>query len=572
MKKLFIPSVLLLFCLNIHAQSPAWLWSKSMGSTTNDFAYSIAADGAGDIYTVGTFAGTVDFDPGPGVFNKTAIGSHDIYILKLDASGNFLWANTIGGTNWDEALSVVLDLQGNIYITGDFSDIVDFDPGIGTFILTAAGGSDIFICKMDASGNLIWAKRMGGTGDDSGTSISLDGMGNIYTTGYFIGTVDMDPGTGVYNLTSSGSVFISKLDNAGNFIWAKAFGGLWGTGANAMTVESSTGDVYLTGSFVGTVDFDPSAASLIYTSAGNEDLYISKFDSMGNLVWAKATGGPIDEAGYSIALDATGNVYTTGDFSYATIDFDPGAGVFNMTANGGDVFITKYNSAGAFTWAKQFTGLSSNYASGYGLIVDPINGDLYTIGSFYGDVDFDPGVGNFTLISNNSSDVFVSKLDSAGNFAWVKAAGGTWDDEGHALAISPTGYIYVAGFFPSPTIMFGNNTLVNADNTGLTNDIFIAKLSNVVTGIDNISRKENISVYPNPSSGKFIIAMPANSVITNIEILDMMGKLTPFSSAISQVNEMKQINIKLKNSEEGIYIVRISTPLYTEIKRLVVVE
>ena len=215
---------------------------------------------------------------------------------------------------------------------------------------------------------------------------------------------------------------------------------------------------------------------------------------------------------------------------------------------------------------------SSNFGIGYGLIVDPINGDIYTTGSFYGDVDFDPGVGNFTLISNNSSDVFVSKLDSAGNFAWVKAAGGTWDDEGHALAISPTGYIYVAGFFPSPTIMFGNNTLVNADNTGLTNDIFIAKLSNVVTGIDNISRKENISVYPNPSSGKFIIAMPANSVITNIEILDMMGKLTPFSSAISQVNEMKQINIKLKNSEEGIYIVRISTPLYTEIKRLVVVE
>ena len=574
MKKLFIPSVLLLFCLNINAQSPAWLWSKSMGSTTNDFAYSIAADNAGNIYTVGTFAGTVDFDPGPGVFNKTATGSHDIYIFKLDASGNFLWANTIGGTNWDEALSVVLDPQGNIYITGDFSDIVDFDPGIGTFNLTAATSSDIFICKIDASGNFIWAKRMGGTGDDSGTAIGLDGMGNIYTTGYFNGSADMDPGTGIYNVTSTGtySVFISKLDSAGSFIWAKAFGGLSGIGTNAMAVEPSTGDVYITGSFIGTVDFDPGATSLIYTSAGNEDLYISKFDSLGNLSWAKATGGPIDEGGYSIALDATGNVYTTGYFSYATIDFDPGAGVFNMTATGGDVFITKYNSGGTFNWAKQFAGLSSNFGIGYGLIVDPINGDIYTTGSFDGEVDFDPGVVNFTLISNNSSDVFVSKLDSAGNFAWAKAAGGTWDDEGHTLAISPTGYIYVAGYYPSPTIMFGSNTLVNANNTGLINDIFIAKLNNVVTGIVNVKGSENISIYPNPTSGNFTLSMRTNSTVPNIEIIDITGKPIPFSSEISQVGELKTVKIKLIKGEEGIYIFKISTPAFTEIKRVVVID
>lgn len=574
MKSFSIALVLFLFCFNIHAQSPSWLWSTSFGGTANDLAVSIVIDSAGDVYTVGTFAGTVDFDPGTAVFNKTAAGSQDIYISKLDASGNFLWANTIGGINWDEALSVVLDPQGNIYITGDFSDIVDFDPGSGTFNLNAATSNDIFICKMDAAGNFIWAKAMGGMGDDGGTAIALDGMGNIYTTGYFSASADMDPGTSIFNVTSTGTygVFITKLDNAGNFIWSKAFGGLSGVGTNAMAIEQSTGDVYITGSFLGTVDFDPAATSTIYTSAGNEDLYICKFDSSGNLLWAKATGGPINEGGYSIALDAAGNVYTTGYFSFATIDFDPGAGVFNMTANGADVFITKYNSAGAFNWAKQFAGLSSNFGIGYGLIVDPINGDIYTTGSFDGEVDFDPGVVNFTLISNNSSDVFVSKLDSAGNFAWAKAAGGTWDDEGHTLAISPTGYIYVAGYYPSPTIMFGSNTLVNANNTGLINDIFIAKLNNVVTGIVNVKGSENISIYPNPTSGNFTLSMRTNSTVPNIEIIDITGKPIPFSSEISQVGELKTVKIKLIKGEEGIYIFKISTPAFTEIKRVVVID
>ena len=190
-----------------------FVWAKRMGGTSYDIAYSIAIDAAGNVYTTGHFFETADFDPGAGVSNLTSAGSWDIFISKLDANGNFVWAKRMGGTSPDEANSIAIDASGNAYTTGFFNETVDFDPGAGVSNLTSAGEADIFISKLDANGNFVWAKRMGGTSVDKATSIAIDAAGNVYTTGYFYGTVDFDPGAGVSNLTSAGQVdiFISKL-------------------------------------------------------------------------------------------------------------------------------------------------------------------------------------------------------------------------------------------------------------------------------------------------------------------------------------------------------------------------
>src|SRR5674476_671097 len=129
-----------------------------------------------------------------------------LFFSSLQAQNvSLVWAKNMGGASDDYVNSIAVDASGNVYTTGYFLGTVDFDPGAGTYNLTSAGGYDIFISKLDASGNFVWAKNMGGASDDRGTSIAVDASGNVYTTGSFRGTADFDPGAGTYNLTSAGS-------------------------------------------------------------------------------------------------------------------------------------------------------------------------------------------------------------------------------------------------------------------------------------------------------------------------------------------------------------------------------
>ena len=190
-----------------------FVWAKKIGGTSDDKGYSIEVDAIGNVYTTGNFYGTSDFDPGNGTLNLTAVGANDVFINKLDASGNFIWAKNIGGTFNDTGYSIALDASGNVYTTGAISSIVDLDPGTGTFSPNFAGDFDIFVNKLDASGSFVWARRLGGSNDDRGYSIVVDATGNVYTIGNFQGTANFDLGVGTNNLTSSGGndVFVHKI-------------------------------------------------------------------------------------------------------------------------------------------------------------------------------------------------------------------------------------------------------------------------------------------------------------------------------------------------------------------------
>ena len=197
------------------ATSQDFVWAKQMGGTSYDQASLIALDAANNVYTTGLFEGIADFDPGIGVFNLISAGGRDVFISKLDAAGDFVWAKRIGDTGDDQALSINIDALGNIYTTGYFEGTVDFDPNSGIFNLISVGGRDIFLSKLDASGNFIWAIQMGGTNDDVGSRLTFDALGKLYISGHFKETADFDPGLGVVNLSSAGNddIFISKLSN-----------------------------------------------------------------------------------------------------------------------------------------------------------------------------------------------------------------------------------------------------------------------------------------------------------------------------------------------------------------------
>src|SRR5690554_6799470 len=159
----------------------------------------------------------------------------------------FDWAFATGGLNGATYnSSMALDDLGNIYSIGHFySGPVDFDPGSDILNLSSVGGLDIYVSKYDASGELVWANRIGGTEDNEGTAIAVDDSGNVYLTGNFQGTADFNPGSEVYNLTSNGvkDIFVCKLDSEGNFLWAKQMGGATNDTGHAIAVDNS-GDVY----------------------------------------------------------------------------------------------------------------------------------------------------------------------------------------------------------------------------------------------------------------------------------------------------------------------------------------
>jgi DNA primase len=320
-------------------------WTKTVGGTGTDWAYSVALDPSDNVYISGYFSNTVDFDPGAGTDNRTSAGSTDNVLTKYDASGNYQWTKTWGGTGDDRADFVTTDPSGSVYVGGVFSNTVDFDPGAGTDNRTSAGGLDVFLSKYDTSGNYQWTKTVGGTGTDYVNSVAVDSSGNVYAAGYYSNTVDFDPGAGVDNHTSAGSIdaFFSKYDASGNYQWTKTWGGTESDSSRSVTTNPS-GNVYVSGQFRTTIDFDPGAGTDNRTSAGSYEVFLTKYDTSGNYQWTKTWGGTGSDYTYSVAVDSSGKVYAAGHYSN-TVDFDPGAGVDNHTSAGGnDAFLTKFST------------------------------------------------------------------------------------------------------------------------------------------------------------------------------------------------------------------------------------
>ena len=274
------------------------MWAKQLTGGFS-YGYSISTDGGGNILVTGYFLGVVDFDPGASTYNLSSSGM-SVFILKLNSSGNFVWAKKIevklynGTSGADYHFIITTDSYGNVYSSSCFKDTVDFDPGPGVYNLISPY-DDIYILKLDAAGNFRWAKQFVGGNRVRSTSMATDTYGNVYTTGHFSYSPDFDPGPSTFSLGSSGSAtsFISKLDTSGSFVWAYKSSGLtWVEHVNPYSIcLNKSGDIFTTGVFNGTRDFDPdSTATFNITSIGNPDMYIHK---MSQCPWANVTpAGP----------------------------------------------------------------------------------------------------------------------------------------------------------------------------------------------------------------------------------------------------------------------------------------
>ena len=493
---------LLILSAKLVAQVPSFLLAKQFTGGTSNFCEgrAIGTDLAGNIYSTGNFYGTVDFDPGIGVFNLTsssATTEYNIYISKLDPLGNFLWAKKIGNSQWNEAFDIVVDNTGNCFITGNFNGTVDFDPGAGVFNLVdmtgltySEYGGDAFVCKLDASGNFVWAKQFGGANTEKGRTIDLDLSGNVYFSGSFEGTTDFDPGVGVFNLTgglvgSSYNSFITKLSPLGNYIWAKKLGSDHSIPYSIKI--SNSNDLYLTGLHTGTVDFDPNVGTFNITTLSpadpNEtDAFVLKLDLLGGFIWAKTFSGLGTCIGIDITVDDYGNIYSTGVYNNIS-DFDPGPSTFNILAPSTSfqsTYISKLSSLGNFIWAKKISTTLNSIS--HALSVDSCN-NIIVLGTFNGNGDFDPGVGVYNQSAVIGIDAFYCKLDPLGVFIWATQIGGIIDgyEDGNALYIDKNDNIYSTGKFWSASTDFDISSSTFSMNSNNSYAAFVQKLLNTGT-------------------------------------------------------------------------------------------
>jgi hypothetical protein len=358
------------------------------------------------------------------------------------------------------AEAVAMDTTGNSYVTGSFTGTISF----GSFHLTSPNPTfSAYVAKLDTGGNVVWAHTIASatsTNGDYGRGITVDSSGNVYVTGFYDGAATL----GGINLPNAGGydAFVTKLDNTGNFLWAKGFGGAQNDKGQHVAVDGA-GNVYTTGNYQGTANFGPSTT---LTSTGVVNIYVVKQDSAGNVVWAKSMGSndttdPLGQSGFGLALDGSGNIYTTGVFR--------GAGVFgavNLTSFGDvDSFVAKMDNSGTVLWAKQFGG--TGHDDGTSIAVDGA-GNVYATGDYVGSGSF----GGVTLTSAGLDDAYIARLDAAGTVAWAKSLGGSGADAGFGVAVDGAGNIYDTGIFQGTASVPGRGTLTSFGGF----DVFLVKL------------------------------------------------------------------------------------------------
>lgn len=414
---------------------PGPTWVRSGGGAGMDHGYGVAVDPVGNAYITGSFSVAASF--GPKVL--TSQGSSDVFVLKLNPSGDILWAVSAGGRLGDYGSGIAVDHRGGVLVTGFFFDRASF----GSSTLNAAGKEDIFVARLDASGAFSWAVSAGGNLGEYHSSIAADPViGGCTIAGTFSGQAFF----GGQGLTSAGKedIFVARLNQAGVFQWAVQGGGKSADYGHGIAINSA-GTNYLTGSFADQASF----GSFSLKSSGQEDAFVAVLDQGGKVIRAVKGGGARSDRGRSIAVDRQGFVTILGLFQDQA-GFD---GIKVKSAGREDLFIARWNPSDKFIWVRSAGGPSDETAGG---IASDAAGNSLITGSFQGSAVLGAG----SLTSSGGRDVMAVRLDSTGKFLWSASGGGSAEDLGHAAALNFAGQGFVVGSFVGQA-KFSSTTLTS---------------------------------------------------------------------------------------------------------------
>lgn len=527
-----------------------------LGSAGQEYGKCATTDRDGNIVIGMLFQNTIDFDPAAG---STVIGTPpgiDCAIAKFTPAGALVWARNWSGITGASANTVVtphglaVDGSNNVIAVGYFGlsgsatrATVDFDPGAGTLLLTNTGGWDSFIAKLDASGNIVWARTFGcitnSATDERAWDVAVNAAGELFVTGYFQGGYDLDAsaaGSNVVNSAGEKDIYVVKYDANGNHLWGFALNDT-GDSSNSLKETSvsldAAGRVYLMGHFNGTMNFNPFGSVSNLTSAGGSDLFIARYNSAGLLERAVRIGGTQDEVAPpgTMRIGPDGNVYLTGRFR-GVVDLNPGAGVFTVTNNSApaadDIFVVSLDGDFNFRWG--FALASDGALDGGHRVAFDSRTNLYVTGWFAGTTDFDGGEGVFNLTSmnaNGASDCFLAKYDRNGSFLWARVFGGSTTNAADlsipaGLTVDAADAAYITGQYYGTNVTFRPYHPAGALPNSLgQNDCFLVKyhadgqladhelrITSITAGSGNISI--NWRASPNLKLQRTTSPTPAN--------------------------------------------------------------
>ncbi len=459
-------------------------WTNVTSLEWPDSPDGIATDSDENVYLVGTFNVTRDFDPGAGTDSKTSAGASDIFLTKFNADGTYGYTKVFGGIGYESAFSLTIDVADNIYLSGTFTGTADFDPGAGTDNKTTSGGTNAFVTKFNADGTYAYTKTMGGTGYTRAGSVTTDPDNNVYAAGLFDGTADFDPGAGTDNKTTAGNndIFLTKINADGTYAYTKTMGST-GRDQPYSVVTDLNGNVFMAGYFRGTVDFDPGAGTDNKTSAGSSDIFLAKINADGTYAYTKTMGGTGSDDAQTVTVDQTGNVYLTGYFNSASADFDPGAGTDNKASAGGyDIFLTKINTDGTYGYTKTMGG-AQNDDYGYGIDTDQ-DDNVYISGYFESTTaDFDPGVDvDSHTTYTNTNEIFLTRINADGSYGYTKTLDNTDGNAfslnyyGNLVTVDKSNDIYLSGSFGG-VVDFDPTASTDNKDSGNDEFAFLTKLT-----------------------------------------------------------------------------------------------
>ncbi len=401
--------------------SGEFLWARGFGGTgLGDKAVvsAMAINPQGDLYLTGFF-NSDSFDPDPGLAQdiKPHHGQQDAFLVKMDSFGYYKWGLVWGGIGDDTGRDIALDSQGNVYITGCFEDIVDFDPGPADVKHISLEGFGTYLTSFDAAGNFKWVQTWGGESNsetDLGNGVCVSVNNIIYVTGNFGGKVDLDPGLGIDEHIAQGAcdAFLSCFHTDSSFIWARSWGGLDYTEGIALDSDL-TGNVYVTGRFRGLVDFDPGPGSSEADAGQRFDGFLVKYDVPGEFKWARTFGGIQDDMSNDIVVTDFDEIYIAGKFMYVC-DFAGDEGNDNhLSAGGTDIFLMSYDLDGDYQWTTKYGDVNDD--AGLAVAVDPFE-HVFLAGYFQTKVDFFPGPGEELYYGLGGEEIFLTRLRSDGSW------------------------------------------------------------------------------------------------------------------------------------------------------------
>ena len=565
MKKMYLVLLAFIGLVNIaNAQAPSWQWAKQAGGIPDEDGNAVVTDASGNSYVTGSFhSSTISFGSVSVANTSGAYGASNVYVAKLDPNGNGIWVKGFGGNTAfngnGTGTGIAIDGSGNLYITGLFTGtgMTFGSTTLTTNDTSAYSVGEIFITKLDGSGNVMWAKSAGGAVQEMPTGICVDASSNVFITGYFVSSVITFESTTLTSTNNSGlyadDVFIAKYNSSGSLQWAKIAGGSSLDLAKSISVDPS-GNPIIAGYFgLGGATF----GSTTLTSTAAANLFLVKYDgSSGNVTWAQtatATGsGSINHYAYGVSTDGSGNIYMTGTYASSTLTFGG-----TVTLTGGNIYVAKYDAAGTVVWVRSASGglVSTD------IVADAV-GNTYTVGYYTGTTAI---FGTDTITNFDSSgsneDIFAAKYDASGTEQWAKSAGGTARDIANGVAVDLNGNAFVAGYFNSASSMFDAFTLVIP--TPGYSDMFIGKLGAPV-GINENEWNNSISAFPNPNNGLFFVK--SEMTISQIEIVNILGEVI-----YSEKLNTTETQLDLSKQPKGIYFVKvISEDNKVAIKKIIV--